>query len=74
MRLLEQVEHRLVLVLEQPRRDAHLVVGLDSDEILDEGEVVAFWSDSSASRIGMRAATSLYCKSRSSWSKVRPWI
>ena len=40
VRLLEQVEHGSVLVLEQPRRDAYLAVGRDPDEILVEGAMM----------------------------------
>ena len=37
---LQQVEHRAVLVLEQPPRDVHDVVGRDADEVLVECSVV----------------------------------
>ena len=40
VRALEELEHRAVLLVEQSRVDAHLVVGRDADEVLVERAVV----------------------------------
>jgi hypothetical protein len=40
VKLLEELKHRTVLVVEQSARDAHFIVGRDTDEIVIESPVV----------------------------------
>ncbi|MDH4341364.1 MAG: hypothetical protein OEW47_13505 [Thermoleophilia bacterium] len=37
---LEQVEHRAVLLVEEPSRDVHIEVGRDADQVLIERPVM----------------------------------